>query len=276
MMGCGNGEPLIDRENEPKPFVAKSEAERDGNRPIRGTDPTVVIARIIEAYGGNRLEGLNRCRIKYEIAVRVPGTENDPQIPKTAVMEDWFDGPTRMKRIVQRKDNGQNMLVAIINGPQMWVKSQTGPFVERPAPAGAISVPVVASFPVQLMQHQPLGNRISFTRIATSLAEETFKLLIEHDGISETATIVLDSKSYRLKSHSSRKVNAAFFGSRAGSADPQAATITRFSDYRTFHGITLPTRVVVTQNEKVVFRVRVLEFEILKDIPANLFSNPAP
>jgi len=271
VLGCGDPVPA-DRES----AIAKQEALTASKSTTSSTSnesPRELLDLAFAAYGGDSArQKLKSCRITIRCVVPIPAAV-DEMGGDTFVMEDCFLYPDKWRRTVRRESDGTETALFVVNVDNHWAKSPGKKVQAMPLPAPNMRKPAILATLDQLM-----GLRESKESMTVGPPEEiagcsVIPLTILSGGRPQSTSyfdcstnlIVKEAKYYLPGMHEPPET----WKDRG-----PVATETTYGDYKSFEGVILPTRMVVSQAGKTVLDTSVLRVEFPSEFDARLFDKP--
>jgi hypothetical protein len=266
--GCADRTPVTQDSAVPssKDVVAKEMAAASDN-------PTEVLDRAIAALGGGSArKKLRTCKITTRWVVAIPaavrGMGGD-----TTLIEDCFCYPDKWRRTVHRSSDDKEVMLFVLNGENYWARTGGKKVQAMPLP------PMNARKPAILITIDNLAAlRESKDQIIIGAEEEVagktlIPLTTMVSGHPRSTTYFDRSTSLiakETKCSLPRVQDPPETWKKRGPAEME----TTYGDYRSFEGVMLPTRMVMSQAGKTVLEVSVLEVEFPSKFDAHVFEKP--
>jgi hypothetical protein len=243
------------------------QAKQTESTPKKGSDPAIaVLDQAIRAHGISAgLDAVKAGRLKL-FTLGIAGHEWEDRITE----EVTFQIPDKLKRVtigITKTSDGHERRFRssrVRNGSKAWAKADDGRVVRD----SNLDLPTKV-FPLSVLYN--IGDlrdrRFDLSVIAprNDRAAVTPAIHVEtREG--QNCDLMFDGATMLLA-----RIVTPGYDPRTGKAALQE---TRFSDYRTVQGITFPMSRSTTLDGRLFSEVKVLEFELLEDVPEGEFSEP--
>lgn len=227
--------------------------------PASALTPSEIINAAIAAHGGE--ENFPRARIG-RIVMEVNG-EFLPGIKGDVTVEDTFDLPGKLKRVVRGSENGKSFRqVTVINGDEGWLQRDQ----DEPMPLPIVN-PGAGHFPSANLdglvsfnsgQFQlSIGEDPEFASRAHCIEAKVGSQVVGSNFFDKTTHLLVGSKKTLLDRGTEYHVTTTYFG------------------FKTVDGLRIPATVQAFVGKKPLFMMTVKEIEFLKEIDPVTFQKPA-
>jgi len=188
------------------------------------------------------------------------------------VIEDCFCYPDKWRRTVRRDSNNKESMLFVVNGDKHWARSAGKKVQEMPLPRANMRKPAILAILDQLA-----GLQESQQEIVVGAEEKVAgKILIPLTVTAghrqsttyfdrATGLIAKEIKNYLPDVHSPPET---------WKNERRVESETTYGDYKDFDGVTLPTRMVVSQAGKAVLDISVVQVEFPATFDAHAFDKP--
>jgi len=249
--------------------VAESEASSTSNE-----SPRELLDLAIAAYGGDSAwQKLKNCRITSRLVVPIPAAVHESG-EDTVLVEECYSHPDRWRRAIRGDSDGLEMMLFVVNADNHWLKSPGKQVQAMPLPPPNMRKPSLLATLDRLMGLRELNESVTVGPAEEIAGRSVIPLTIDWGGRPASTTYLDRSTNLIVK-------EVKYF--LPGMRDPpetwkdkggSVETVTTYADHKSFEGVMLPTRMVVSQGGKTVLNASVLEVEFSSEFDAGLFAKP--